>query len=30
LHCVHHCPTQSIQIGEFTKDTVRYKKVDIR
>ena len=29
LHCVHHCPTQSIQIGDFTKEHVRYKKVDL-
>ena len=28
--CMHHCPVEAIQIGEITKDTVRYKKVSIK
>ena len=27
FYCVHHCPVESIQIGDITKDTVRYRKV---
>ena len=29
LHCLHHCLVDSIQVGDFTKGTVRYTKVDI-
>ncbi len=30
LRCLHHCPVDSIQLGSFTKGTVRYKKVEIK
>ena len=29
LRCLHHCPVDSIQLGKFTKGTVRYNKVEV-
>ena len=28
--CIHHCPVEAIQIGDITKDTVRYNKVTVK
>jgi len=29
FHCIHHCPTDSIQIGEITEGNVRYNRVEL-
>jgi len=30
LRCLHHCPVDSIQLGNFTNGTVRYNKVEVK
>jgi len=30
LACLHHCPVDSIQLGDFTKGTVRLRKIEIK
>jgi len=29
FHCIHHCPVDSIQIGNITEGNVRYNKVNL-